>query len=76
MARNEASVEATEENGLVTIRFFDGRTFEIDFKQTPWASRKTENLVAYISDIMDRFAFRGLEMTGLPIRPIFKPPIT
>jgi len=76
MARNEAFVEAGEENGVVTIRFFDGRTFEIDFKQTPWASRKAENLVAYVSDVMDRYSWRGLEITGLPIRPIFKPSIT
>ena len=76
MARNEAFIEATGETGVVTIRFFDGRTFEIDFKQTPWASRKAENLVAYVSDVMDRYSWRGLEITGLPIRPIFKPSIT
>ena len=76
MARAEAFVEATEENGVVTIRFFDGRTFEIDFKQTPWASRKAENLCSYVADIMDRYSWHGLEMTGLPVRPIFKPPIT
>jgi len=73
MARNEAFIEATGETGVVTIRFFDGRTFEIDFKQTPWASRKAENLVSYVSSIMDRYSWRGLEITGLPIR--LKPPI-
>ncbi len=70
MAEAKATIEANGGKGIVTITLFTGRKIEVDFTQTPWSARLDEHLVTWIAEICERYWLHGLEVTGLPIRPV------
>jgi hypothetical protein len=81
MARAEAMIEASQGNGVVSVKLFDGRELEVDFKRTGWALKIDEELVDFLSELLSRACWDNLLLANLTVRPITaktegKPPVT
>jgi hypothetical protein len=81
MAEAKAIIEASQGNGIVHVRLFDGRCVEVDFKRTGWALKIDEELVDFLTELLSRACWDNLILTNLtvrlrPARPAGKPPIT
>ncbi len=79
MARAEALIEGTQGNGIVSVKLFDGRELEVDFKRTSMRSDEVE--VGFLVELLSRARWDALILANLtvktlPARTEGKPPIT
>ena len=61
-------------NAVITVKLFDGRTFQVDFKKTALVKimQSDDPLMGWMAKLLDRAMFDNLILSGL--RPALQPP--
>jgi hypothetical protein len=69
----EAKIEGNGQ-AVITVKLFDGRTFQIDFKKTSLVKIMTSDgpLIDWTANLLDRAMWDNLILSGL--RPTLLPP--
>ena len=66
MAKAEAMIEGSKGNGIVSVKLFDGRELEVDFRRTSMRSDEVE--VGFLTELLSRYCWDALILTNLTVR--------